>query len=389
MTSHYQCLKCLYKFVVSTVLCAVFVSSVAFANTVEKVDPRVYSQKVSELNEACKAKNSPSWGGFCLTRSYGPVSITDTGQTSIHLGQETATLELIYRSCERSDVPSINSVVAKAKTIFEAQKFFDEIKPQDEALRNYAGRFFSCRSKSENDATIANRLQYLEYMIQKHAPDTASVAPGQQPFQLSTKVIDVDLSRTTNWVGKHSFANVFCLNFPDNGNVKWLEYAMYNNNSLYHSRASYNYVDPTALYVATSTVPAGRSVETEIGNMEANNLRGVQAHPAIFKQHRVNGVLGPSLVLAVRNARDGDGKQSVFPFNRNFQSRTDGLLASLSVHRLFVRGSDRIEVAGLRYFKAPITSDGETVAVAQLTALVEEMANSLQSCTVNLPQRTQ
>lgn len=339
MTSHPNNSMVISKSLLTVALFLGFTSLASFAQTVEKVDPRAYSQKVSELNEACKAKNLPGWGGFCLTRSYGPVSITDTGQTSIHLGQETASLELIYRSCEHSDFPSINSLLAKTKSLFETQKFFDEIKSQDEALRNYAGRFFSCQSKSENDAAIANRLQYLENMVQKYASSNASAVPVQQPFQLSTKVFEVDFSRTTNWQGKHAFQNVFCLNFPDSVNVKWLEYAMYNNNSLYHSRASYNYPDSTALYVATSMVPTGRSVETEIGNMEASNLRSVQAYPTIFKQHRANGALGSSLVLTVRNARDGDGKQSVFPFSRNFQNRTDGLLASLSVHRLFVRGS--------------------------------------------------
>lgn len=389
MISHRHKHMNVLKSLVIATLCWAFCSLASLAQTVEGVDPRAYGQKVSELNEACKAKNLSGWAGFCYSRAYGPVSLSDTGQTSITLAQETSVLELVYRSCERSDFPSLNSTLAKAKTIFETQKFFDEIKPQDEALRNYAGRFFSCRSKSENDSTIANRLQYLEMMIQRYSQNSATTAPVQQPFQLSTKVVDVDFSRAPNWQGKHDFQNVFCLNFPDSGNVKWLEYAMYNNHSLYHSRASYNYPDPTALYVVTSTVPAGRSVEAEIGNMEANNLRGVQAYPAIFKQHRVSGALGSSLVLTVRNARDGDGKQSVFPFSRKFQNRTDGLLASLSVHPLFVRGSDRIEVAGLRYFKSPITSDSEAVAVAQLTALVEAAANSLQSCTVTLPLRTQ
>lgn len=215
----------------------------------------------------------------------------------------------------------------------------------------------------------------------------ANVAVAQQSFERSSKVMDVDFGRTPNWAGKHSFGNVFCLNFPESGKIKWLEYAMYNNNALYHSRATYNYPDTTALYVVTSVVPAGRSVEVEIGNMEAQNQRSVQANPSIFKQQRVNGLLGPSLTLTIRNARDGDGKQTVFPFSRSVVSRPDGLLVSLSVHRLFVVGGNRIEVAGLRYYKSPISAEQEAQAISEFSALVEAAANSLQSCTLELSKK--
>jgi hypothetical protein len=161
---------------------------------------------------------------------------------------------------------------------------------------------------------------------------------------------------------------------------------MYNNNTLYFSRAAYK--DLTALYVVASTVPPGRSVEVEIQNMASQNQRTVDAYPANFKQSRVMSLLGPSLVLVVRNAIEGP-KESPFPFVRSVANRPDGQLASLSVHRLFVHDRDRIEVAGLRYFKVPIGSDGETEAISELSALVGAAADSLQSCTATLPPRAQ
>lgn len=178
MTSHHHYLIRAVKSLVATALFLICIPSVSFAATIEKVDPRAYSQKVSELDAVCKAKNSPNWTGFCLTRSYGPVSLADTGQTSMTLGLQAASLELVYRSCEHSDFPSVNNILSKAKAIFETQKFFDEIKPQDEALKNYVGRFSSCQSKSENDTAIANRLQWFEYMIQKY-----SVMDAQPPAE--------------------------------------------------------------------------------------------------------------------------------------------------------------------------------------------------------------
>jgi hypothetical protein len=144
----------------------------------------------------------------------------------------------------------------------------------------------------------------------------------------------------------------------------------------------------TALYAVASTVPAGRTVEVEIGDLTAQNQKSVQAHPDYFKQTQVTGLLGPSLTLTVRNMKEGP-KESPFPFARSIAIRPDGLLTSLSVHRLFVRGQDRIEIVGLRYFKEALGPDHEAEAVSALSAFVEDAADSLQSCTVNLPPRAQ
>jgi len=99
-------------------------------------------------------------------------------------------------------------------------------------------------------------------------------------------------------------------------------------------------------------------------------------------------LLGPSLSLTVRNMKEGP-KESPFPFSRSIAIRPDGLLTSVSVHRLFVHGRDRIEVVGLRYFKEPLGTDHEAEAVSALSAFVEDAADSLQACTANLPPRAQ
>lgn len=214
----------------------------------------------------------------------------------------------------------------------------------------------------------------------------ATGASAQQSFQLSSKFYEADFSRTKFWDGEHRFGNVLCLNFPLSVDAEALAYAMYNNNTLYFSRVGYK--DLTALYIVASTVPAGRSVEVEIGNLAAQNQRSVDAYPSYFKQTQTTGLLGPSLTLTVRNSLEG-AKDAPFPFARSIASRPDGQLASLSVHRLFVHGRDRIEVVGLRYFKVPIGQDREPEAVSNLSAFVEAAADSLQSCTAKLPPRVQ
>ncbi len=211
-------------------------------------------------------------------------------------------------------------------------------------------------------------------------------ASAQQSFQLSSKFVEAKFIRGNVWDGQHRFGNVLCLKFPRSTDAEALAEAMYNNNTLYFSRAAYK--DQTALYVVSSTVPAGRSVEVEIGNLAAQNQRNVDAYPSNFKQSRATGLLGPSLVLTVRNSTEG-AKASPFPFARSIANRPDGQLYSLSIHRLFVHGRDRIEVAGLRYFKTPVGTDREAEAISDLSAVVEIAAESLQSCTANLPPRAQ
>lgn len=215
----------------------------------------------------------------------------------------------------------------------------------------------------------------------------ATAASGQQSFQLSSKFFEARFpgNQQKAWNGQHRFGDVFCLQFPRVREAEAFAEAMYNHNTLYFSRAAYN--DMTALYVVTSTIPAGRSAEVEIANLAAQNQKAAEAYPRNFSQAQASGALGPSLVLTIRNAREG-GKEAPFPFVRSIDRRPEAPLASLSVHRLFVHGSDRIELAGLRYFKAPIGADDEAQAIAELAALVEQAADSLQSCTAKLPART-
>lgn len=212
-------------------------------------------------------------------------------------------------------------------------------------------------------------------------------AYAQQSFQRSSKFTEARFTGNQKvWNGQHSFGNVLCLKFPRADEAEALAVAMYNNNSLYFSRAAYK--DMTAIYVVASTVPVGRTVEVEIGNLAAQNQKSIESRPDHFKQTQLKGLLGPSLTLTVRNMIEGP-KESPFPFARSIAIRPDGLLTSASVHRLFVRGQDRIELVGLRYFKEPLGPDHEAEAVSVLSALVEDAADSLQSCTANLPPRAQ
>jgi len=212
---------------------------------------------------------------------------------------------------------------------------------------------------------------------------SAGPALAQPSFQLSSKFIEASfVGQQQRWDGQHRFGNVLCLQFPRAAEAQAFAQALYNHNTLYFSRIAYQ--DPTALYVVTSTVPAGRSPEAEISKLAAQNQKAVEQQPQQVSQTKTHGELGPSLTLTVRNAKEG-GKDAPFPFVRTIDPRADAALSSVSVHRLFVHEHNRIELAGLRYFKTPVSADNEAQAIADLTKLVEQAATSLQDCTAKLP----
>lgn len=148
----------------------------SFASEIRKVDYAEYSNKVAALNSACGSKGMPSFSGFCLSQEYGKVAYNNPAQTSITVGLEIASFEYFYGACEHSDFPSASDALVKIKRVLDASKYFEEMKIQKEALENYVGRFYSCRTKNDNDATILNRLKWFEYMTGRYSASTASAS---------------------------------------------------------------------------------------------------------------------------------------------------------------------------------------------------------------------
>lgn len=139
------------------------------ATEIRKVDFAEYSHKATALNSACGSKGMPSFSGFCLSQEYGKVSLDNPAQTSITIGLEIASFEYFYSRCEHSDFSSASDTLVKAKKVLDATKYFEEIKIQKEALENYVGRFYACKTKIENDATVLNKLKWFEYMSGKYS----------------------------------------------------------------------------------------------------------------------------------------------------------------------------------------------------------------------------
>jgi hypothetical protein len=204
-----------------------------------------------------------------------------------------------------------------------------------------------------------------------------------QAFELTGKPLTLTWP-TKDWNGQHSFARVFCLTYPNPRDALDLTQVMFNRNTLYLARTAYN--RNIAIYIATSVMPMGRTPAEEFAIVMEANRRSATAAPTEIKVSEHSGEVGAVAGLIIRNVVEGNAT-APFPFVRNIAMPEDGSLRSVSVHRLFARGPDRIEVAGLKYFVSPAQGPEEQEATAQLTAMVEAVSRSLQACTATLPIR--
>lgn len=175
----------------------------SIADEIRKVDFAAYSNKAKELNSTCASKGMAAHTGFCLSQAYGKATVT-----SITVGLEIASFEYFYRNCEHSDFSSANEVLAKTKRVLDAAKYAEEMRVQDEALGNYVGHFYFCKTKNENDAVVSNRLKWFEYMTGKYSGEAdgrngsgSNVVSGNKSSEYAASVGNERLSLICNGSG--------------------------------------------------------------------------------------------------------------------------------------------------------------------------------------------
>lgn len=125
-----------------------------------------YTAGVDRLNVSCKAKGTLSFTGFCISKKY-----EEQTQRSITVGLMLASFGEFYRMCEHADFPDLNALLVRAEKIDDAKVFLEEMKPQKEALQNYANQFDYCKTKDENNAQVLKKVQWFEYMVNKYGAD--------------------------------------------------------------------------------------------------------------------------------------------------------------------------------------------------------------------------
>lgn len=204
-----------------------------------------------------------------------------------------------------------------------------------------------------------------------------------QSFELSENPLEFAWP-AHDWNGKHSFPPVYCLTFPLAHEANRMTTAMFNRNAISHTRVIYP--NDTALYVVTSVIPVGRTPEEDVSKMLLDNQRMATAAPNDVRVEKLTSGFGNTGALIIRNSTQS-GPKAPFPVVRRIAKAPDGLLRSLSVHRLVARGPDRMEVAGLRYFRSPVTPEDEPKEIEALSSLVDNTLSAMYSCTDQMPIR--
>jgi hypothetical protein len=130
----------------------------------QRINFNEYNKKIEGLASECTSKSMPHFNGFCLSQKYD-----DHSKTSITVALQLTSFELFYKKCEHSDFPNANDLLTRALNIEEAKRFFEEMKPQKEALETYSNYFDYCKTKDENNSAVSNKLKWFEYMTNKYS----------------------------------------------------------------------------------------------------------------------------------------------------------------------------------------------------------------------------
>lgn len=211
-----------------------------------------------------------------------------------------------------------------------------------------------------------------------------SVALAQQ-YELSSKAYTMKWLQG-GWHGKHTFPGVYCVKFPNPEVAVDLAYALYNRGAIY--LASVVYPENISASIVVSTIPPGRTPEFEMSRLANGERQAESAYGVSYNITEFNTAFGPTIGLRINNVADRSPNKEPFPLVRPIFSAPKQPILSMSVHRIFVRGLDRFEIAVLQLAKQPINEGTESEMTTRLTALADELVSSLQSCTAALPPRS-
>lgn len=212
----------------------------------------------------------------------------------------------------------------------------------------------------------------------------ATPASAEPEFQQSGKAMTMSFP-TKDWDGKHQFQKVYCATFPTPDKAQELQSVMFNQNAINLSSVDYDGLIRAAIVV--STMPNGRTVDQELSRM-ANNEKnfatnsGLDTHMTEFTT-----LFGPTIGLRINNMAPGSEK-GPFPLARAIYRSPENNIQSMSVHRLFAHGGGRFEVALLQYMPDGANPEKQQAMEKQLTALADNLMNSLQECTIKLSKQT-
>lgn len=179
------------------------------------------------------------------------------------------------------------------------------------------------------------------------------------------------------------FLDVYCIDMPRLHPAEDVVYGTLGGGAISYYRLRYQ--DGPSAFVVTSTVPKDRTPSDEYNlqlRREQDNARSIGAatSPDRYRVDTGTSAFGPTVRVRLLNIGLDDPDEP-FPVARPLLNVPDEPLYSLSVHRLFVHGGNRYEIAVLA-----VPAEGESRAALEARAdrLADSMVTSLQTCTARL-----
>lgn len=184
------------------------------------------------------------------------------------------------------------------------------------------------------------------------------------------------------------FLDVYCIEMPPFRPAKDVVHGTLGGGAISFYRLRYE--NDLSAYVVTSTVPKDRSPADEYQALLQREYATARAVTAVASadRYRVDtgtSPFGPTVRLRLLNIGEDDPDEP-FPIARPLLNVADEPLYSLSVHRLFVHGGSRYEIAVLGM---PTEGEARTALEARATRLADTMVDALQTCTGQMEKKAQ
>jgi hypothetical protein len=226
---------------------------------------------------------------------------------------------------------------------------------------------------------------FLKCLVAVLAGAAMAFPADAQQYELSTQWQRANWA-PGSWNGKHSFLPVYCLSFPDPGSARELRFASFNRNAIYLTEVYYP--DDVRISVAVSSIPGGRTAESEMARLLTIEKQAETAYSHDYGIKESQTAFGPTINLRIKDVAPR-GRSGPFPLVRAIIRPAHTPIETLSVHRLFVRGPDRFEVAAFQLAPQLAEAETELKMSEHLTSVADRTVQSLQECTQQLPIRTQ
>ncbi|MDB5900704.1 MAG: hypothetical protein JWP41_4306 [Ramlibacter sp.] len=224
-------------------------------------------------------------------------------------------------------------------------------------------------------------LQRLRPFLLALAASSLCLCAAAQNFELAGQWRSAKWT-PGSWNGMHRLPQVYCLTFPAAGTVMGTGHGFYNKGGIYLTQVLYP--DRVVASIVASTIPAGRSASEEISRLLATETQAEAAYGVSYNITQGETAFGATVSLRIKDVAP-ESRGGPFPLVRALIRPAKAPIETLSVHRLFARGSNRFEVATFQMAPEGANAGTEAAMTERLAGLADGIVRSLQECTASMP----